>query len=100
MKDDDFNWLDSAACKGVAVDKFYVPEGNVQRSIRMLCDACAVKSECLEDALTVSLRDDFGYRGGTSVKQRKEIRKQRILDGTWNPIQLQWDNVLERFYRV
>lgn len=100
MTDNNFNWLDLAACKGVAIERFYTTEGNVSRSIRMLCDSCKVKDACLEEALTVSLRDDFGYRGGTSVKQRKEIRRQRVLNGTWEPVQLGWDDVLQRFYRV
>lgn len=100
MIDEDTSWVQRAACRGMDTEMFYESAGNVCREARLVCDSCSVKNECLEDALTVSLRDDFGYRGGTSVKQRKQIRRQRVLDGTWRPVELRFDDVLERFYRV
>lgn len=100
MSNEDNTWLLRAACRGITTDLFYEEKGNVSRETKLVCEACKVKSECLEDALTVSIREDFGYRGGTSVQERRRIRKQRQSDGTYTPITLRFDEIVQRFYRV
>lgn len=96
----DDDWVGRAACKGMPVELFFDEHGNVPRRARMLCESCQVTDQCLDEALTVSIRDDFGFRAGTSAVQRRKIRTQRHQSGTYTPVELRFDDVVKRFYRV
>lgn len=76
-------WRSRAACRGLDVNLFY-PEphtGQPQTQIaRALCMSCAVKDECLDDALATF--DKWGVRGGMSPNERRvEARKRRRNGG-------------------
>lgn len=72
-------WRDQAACYGVDTEVFYAHEAakNPQhrdRTARIafnICDACPVRTACLEDALTDDTQ--HGIRGGTYAKTRVQM---------------------------
>ena len=50
-------------------------DGDVRRSLFVICMACPVKMECLVEGLDHEERSDAGVWGGTDVEQRRLIRK-------------------------
>lgn len=69
------NWRAQAACRGADTALFY-REGAC-REARAYCARCPVTAECLDDALTVGPRDDYGVRAGTGSIERRAIRRRR-----------------------
>jgi hypothetical protein len=74
-------WQEQAACRGMdpaeAVRIFFVAVGESQAEAMDYCNACPVRQECLDDALTHSEFSDHGVRGGTSERRRRRIRAER-----------------------
>jgi WhiB family redox-sensing transcriptional regulator len=70
--------MDAAVCASVDPDLFFPEKGGpAARAIKM-CSSCPVKAECLADALTLPVTEDFGVRGGTTAFERVRIlRKER-----------------------
>lgn len=75
MSGDD--WQDRANCLGVDPDLFFPALGETAVDAKAVCAGCAVRRECLEEALATPPLEDHGIWGGTSVRQRKAIRAQR-----------------------
>lgn len=50
---------------------------------KQICDACPVKAECLEWALTN--REEYGIWGGLSAKERARLRGKKRADATGRP---------------
>lgn len=74
------DWRDDAACRGKATANFdpWDPPGtayNVPRDAQRFCDGCAVRVECLADSFH---HDDQGVRGGTTMRQRKAMKRPRL----------------------
>ena len=73
----DFNWREAAACASVDPELFFT-EGdgaNYRNDAKKVCAACPVKIECLDYALAAN--EQYGMWGGTSAKQREQMRSQR-----------------------
>lgn len=72
----DTRWQERAACIGLPSEVFF-PENkrHVLLGARRVCDACPVKSECLEHALAQN--EWHGIWGGLSVDQRRELVRRR-----------------------
>jgi len=66
---DDLDWHDLAACKGMPSDLFFPPRGGTSIPAKAICEQCAVKQECLDDALDHGLKQ--GVWGGTTERQRR-----------------------------
>ena len=71
----DYTWRSQANCRDTDPELFF-PIGNTGEALRMLsrarlvCADCAVKTSCLEFAMTTN--QDCGVWGGTSEEERRE----------------------------
>jgi hypothetical protein len=73
----DYSWQTNAICKDVPTDLFYPGRGMlVSKIIKDKCAVCPVKDACLEHALKY---EAYGYWGGTTEKDRVEIRTRRNI---------------------
>jgi len=86
MTDPDRWWL-RARCRGMPAELFFAPEsvdlGHRQANrcstyydkARTICSGCPVREPCLAETLTgPAMYDAYGFRGGKSPKERKELR--------------------------
>jgi WhiB family redox-sensing transcriptional regulator len=66
-----------AACLGAPPDWFIVDRGQERDAARAkaICAGCPIKVGCLDFALATSTR--FGIWGGTTVGQRRLLRRAR-----------------------
>lgn len=73
------DWHQDAACKGQ--DRlFFIDPGQRYRAAKAkaICDTCKAKQACLNFALSLSQEDDdYGIWGGTSPRERRELRRAR-----------------------
>ncbi|MFT6291144.1 MAG: WhiB family redox-sensing transcriptional regulator [Ilumatobacter sp.] len=68
-------WWDLGACRGLQAAIFY-PEDEVEaQAAKAVCDSCAVKTTCLDHAL--SFREKSGVWGGATERDRRRIIRQR-----------------------
>jgi WhiB family redox-sensing transcriptional regulator len=81
MTVDDFNdehWYKYGACRGLDVNLFF-PEIGVSRiqmtNVKAVCARCVVASSCLDYAVSQS-DDPEGIWGGTSPRERRELRRK------------------------
>lgn len=65
-------WLDHAACRGVPTAVFFPGIGKPTAPAKKICADCPVLDPCLDYALETPWLT--GIWGGTSEKQRREIR--------------------------
>jgi len=72
-------WRERANCKGIETSLFYPEKGHEGQGIdaKAVCWGCVVREECLSYALKIGER--FGIWGGTSERQRKRMRAERLL---------------------
>lgn len=74
------DWMLAAACRG-RPDLFFAPDDSESRSERRrreaaaksVCGSCAVRLDCLEDALSSDER--FGIWGGLTERERRSLRR-------------------------
>ncbi len=71
-------WYTKANCMGIDPDLFFPERGASVREAKAVCNACAVKEECLEYALRTGER--FGIWGGMSERERRKLRRKRPVD--------------------
>lgn len=64
-------WMDDALCAEVGVDFFFPDEGSSTFDAKQICAGCPVREQCL----AFGLAEDFGVWGGTTVKQRRSLRR-------------------------
>jgi WhiB family redox-sensing transcriptional regulator len=75
-------WQSQGACKGSDPDQYfphpYVSHAQIV-SIRAVCEACPVRRECADWGIH---HEQLGIWGGTTDRQRREIRRKLgiILD--------------------
>lgn len=69
-------WQDGALCAQVDPDLFYPEKGGTTADAKRICRSCDVQAECLQDAL--DNRDEFGIRGGMSVRERQKLLAPRF----------------------
>ncbi len=70
-------WHQYANCLGVDPDLFFPERGASTREAKEVCRGCVVREECLEYALVNG--EKFGIWGGMSERERRRIRRQRVL---------------------
>ena len=72
-------WMADAACRGMDTSLFYPSRGANKDVVasRKICNACQVQEECLDYALSLVEREDYGVWGGTSGRQRRAIREEK-----------------------
>lgn len=70
-------WQQRANCMGVDPDLFFPERGASTREAKAVCRGCVVREECLEYALAHG--EKFGIWGGLSERERRRLRRQRIL---------------------
>lgn len=78
---EDATWRRQAACRGVDPSIFFPPDdgGRVRSSVyakaRSICASCPVRLACLKEHAD----ELHGCWGGTSPKERQDLRHQREL---------------------
>lgn len=70
------DWRLEAACRDMPFDLFFPLRGEPTEPAKRICRACPSQVECLAEALTVPPSEDHGVRGGTSERQRREMRRR------------------------
>lgn len=75
-------WTKYAACKGKNTDLFFPPTGKRPTEAIATCEACAVKSDCLEWALANHVH--WGVWGGMTERDRfrEKRRRKELADGS------------------
>lgn len=68
-------WVDRGACRGADPNLFFPERGASTREAKAICHGCGVEAECLE----WGLGEKFGIWGGIAERDRREIRRQRVL---------------------
>jgi WhiB family redox-sensing transcriptional regulator len=71
-------WHADAACTGQPFEVFFPRRGQSSRPALQLCGRCAVRAQCLAQALADPTLD-HGIRGGMTVPARKAARRARGL---------------------
>jgi WhiB family redox-sensing transcriptional regulator len=71
------SWQNYANCLGVDPDLFFPERGASTREAKEVCRGCVVTENCLEYALANG--DKFGIWGGTSERERRRIRRARVI---------------------
>ena len=73
----ELSWQDYANCRGADADLFFPERGASTRKAKAICNACEVREECLEFAITNG--EKFGIWGGMSERERRRVRRQRTI---------------------
>jgi WhiB family transcriptional regulator, redox-sensing transcriptional regulator len=72
-------WQHRAACAAPGIDPelFFPAAGERDKTTqaKQICSGCAVKAECLADALARPRDQDYGIRGGTTPNERRHLRE-------------------------
>lgn len=78
-------WASKAACLGLDPNIFHPERGSPStgRHAKAICAECPVTAECLEDALADV--GQLGIAGGTSMKERRLILRQRGAPPRFGP---------------
>jgi WhiB family redox-sensing transcriptional regulator len=81
----DMGWRKDAACGGYPTHWFFLERAEEAKGevygyhrAREICAGCPVKEPCLEYALAAPNGVSHGMWGGTSPRERRQIRKHRI----------------------
>lgn len=67
-------WTERALCSQTDPEAYFPKKGangNLLKRVRAICDACPVKQDCLETALTNGIA--HGVWGGTTGRQRRSM---------------------------
>lgn len=79
------SWTVSAACKGGDPDALFVT-GAAQHQAKQVCVGCAVKLDCLADALDNQI--EFGVWGGMTERERRSLLRRRPDVTSWRDLLL------------
>jgi WhiB family transcriptional regulator, redox-sensing transcriptional regulator len=75
-------WMDQAACKGMATERFFpeTGEGRKASEAKAICADCEVQQPCRDLAVKAadSLDSDHGVFGGTVPTERSHLRPNRF----------------------
>ena len=74
-------WTTQAACRNSDPDALFV-QGAEQNRAKIVCQACAVPTECHADSL--DNRIEFGVWGGMTERERRAILKRRPNVRSWS----------------
>ncbi len=78
------DWAADARCRGTG-DVLFV-EGAAQRRVRVLCEDCPVRRECLAEALDNHM--EWGVWGGMTERERRALLRQRPDVPSWREVLL------------
>ena len=78
------DWATAANCRGTGDVLF--AEGAAQRRVRVLCDNCPVRRECLAEALDD--RIEWGVWGGMTERERRALLRRRPEVTSWRQVLL------------
>jgi WhiB family redox-sensing transcriptional regulator len=70
-------WLSRANCMGVDPELFFPERGSSTREAKEVCRGCVVRQDCLDFAIANG--EKFGIWGGMSERERRRVRRSRIL---------------------
>jgi WhiB family redox-sensing transcriptional regulator len=73
----DRSWQSRANCMGVDPELFFPERGASTREAKAVCRGCVVREECLEYAIANG--EKFGIWGGMSERERRRVRRSRVL---------------------
>ncbi len=73
----DKSWQSRANCMGVDPELFFPERGAATREAKAVCRGCVVQQECLEYAIAHG--EKFGIWGGMSERERRRVRRARVL---------------------
>jgi WhiB family redox-sensing transcriptional regulator len=74
------HWSDVAACKGSRPDELFV-RGAAQNRAKQVCGQCAVRTECLAEALDNNI--EWGVWGGMTERERRALLRRRPNVTSW-----------------
>jgi WhiB family redox-sensing transcriptional regulator len=74
---DELLWQDYANCRGADADLFFPERGASTRRAKSICQACEVRTDCLEYAIVNG--EKFGIWGGMSERERRRVRRERMI---------------------
>ncbi|MFJ8158964.1 WhiB family transcriptional regulator [Streptomyces sp. NPDC094468] len=77
------HWIDNAACGDSNPDDLFAQMAQ-QKQAKAICDACAVRIECLAEAL--DSRIEFGVWGGMTERERKALLNRRPDVTSWRTV--------------
>ncbi|MGW2749296.1 WhiB family transcriptional regulator [Streptomyces sp. NPDC001450] len=78
-------WVELAACRSTDPEELF-GQGAEQHRAKPVCAGCAVRTECLAEALDE--RIEFGLWGGMTERERRSLLRRR-------PDVVSWRTVLE-----
>lgn len=78
-------WVELAACRSTDPEELFA-QGAEQNRAKTVCAGCAVRTECLAEAL--DQRIEFGVWGGMTERERRSLLRRR-------PDVVSWRTVLE-----
>ncbi len=76
------DWAVAANCRGTGDVLF--AEGAAQRRVRILCEDCPVRRECLAEALDG--RMEWGVWGGLTERERRALLRQHPDVTSWRAV--------------
>ena len=81
-EEEDLGWQDLALCAEVDPGLFFIEKGGSTAPAKRVCQACEVRGECLEYALTHEAIAAHGVWGGKSERERRRLKQQRATSST------------------
>jgi WhiB family redox-sensing transcriptional regulator len=69
-------WQDRALCAQTDPEAFFPEKGGSTREAKKVCQACDVRTDCLQWAVDTDQR--FGIWGGLSERERRSLKKQVV----------------------
>ncbi|MCM3924866.1 WhiB family transcriptional regulator [Frankia sp. AiPs1] len=79
----DGDWTAHAACRDLDPDELFV-QGAAQNRVKTRCFGCAVRTECLADALDNHV--EFGVWGGMTERERRALLRRRPDVTSWRKL--------------
>jgi WhiB family redox-sensing transcriptional regulator len=77
------DWTTQAACRETNPDELFV-QGAAQNRVKNRCFGCAVRMECLSDALDNKI--EFGVWGGMTERERRALLRRRPNVKSWRAL--------------
>jgi WhiB family transcriptional regulator, redox-sensing transcriptional regulator len=78
----DRTWQGRANCLGVDPELFFPERGASTKEAKEVCRGCVVRQDCLEFATANG--EKFGIWGGMSERERRRVRRARVLAAAAN----------------
>ncbi|MDT0200516.1 WhiB family transcriptional regulator [Nocardioides sp. AE5] len=78
----DQDWTAGAACSKAQADELFV-RGAEQNKAKSICMSCAVRTECLAEALENQI--EWGVWGGMTERERRALLRRKP-GGSWRSV--------------